>query len=56
MQMKNAKPKSFSRVEGLVSDMLSNPIVPSIGTAFASYAATEKKHCTRKAVLDLALV
>lgn len=59
MQITNAKPKGFARVEGMVSDMLSTPLVSSIGTVFASFAATEKKHCgkcKKERSLDLALV
>jgi hypothetical protein len=52
----NAKPNGFARIEKMVSDLLVDPIA-SFGAAFASYVATEKKHCnTCKTVLDLAIV
>ena len=62
--MLNAKPKSFSRVERMIFDMMPNPIAP-IGAGLVRSLATERVACSkdeigtmRTSVLDteLALV
>lgn len=59
-QKVTAKPKAFARVERLVSNMLSNPIVENkISTVFAHYMETENGHCnkyTKESSLDLVRV